>query len=74
MITYETDVYEAGADVQDEQIEILESYGYQLVAKNVKCEGRPYEDWWVDPKVIDEVKWKPYKTRLGVEADEVMLS
>ena len=73
-ITYETDVYEAGADIQDEQIEILESYGYQLVAKNVKCEGRPYEDWWIDPKVIDEVKWKPYKTRLGAEADEVMLS
>ena len=74
VITYETDVYSSGADIQDEQIHILESKGYQLVAKNVKCEGRPYEDWWVDPKVIDEVEWKPYKTRLGVEADEVMLS
>ena len=47
VITYETDVYSSGADIQDEQIHILESKGYQLVAKNVKCEGNPYEDWWV---------------------------
>ena len=33
VITYETDVYSSGADIQDEQIEILESHGYQLVAK-----------------------------------------
>ena len=53
VITYETDVYSSGADIQDEQIQILESHGYQLVAKNVKCEGNPYEDWWVDPNVVD---------------------
>ena len=42
----------SGADIQDEQIEILESHGYQLVAKNVKCEGNPYEDWWIDPAIV----------------------
>jgi hypothetical protein len=73
VITYETDVYSSGADIQDEQIEILESHGYQLVAKNVKCEGNPYEDWWIDPAIISEDVWKPYKTRIGLESNEVIL-
>ena len=73
VITYETDVYSSGADIQDEQIEILESHGYQLVAKNVKCEGNPYEDWWIDPAIVSEDVWKPYKTRVGLESNEVIL-
>ena len=73
VITYETDVYSSGADIQDEQIEILESHGYQLVAKNVKCEGNPYEDWWIDPAIVSESVWKPYKTRIGLESNEVIL-
>jgi len=74
VITYETDVYSSGADIQDEQIHILESKGYQLVAKNVKCEGNPYEDWWVDPAIVSEERWKPYYTRIGAESNEVILS
>ena len=73
VITYETDVYSSGADIQDEQIQILESHGYQLVAKNVKCEGNPYEDWWIDPAIVSEDVWKPYKTRIGLESNEVIL-
>ena len=73
VITYETDVYSAGADIQDEQIHILESQGYQLVVKNVKCEGNPYEDWWVDPAVVPEYIWKPYRTIIGAESNEVLL-
>ena len=30
VITYETDVYSSGADIQDEQIQILESHGYPV--------------------------------------------
>ena len=72
VITYETDVYSSGADIQDEQIEILESHGYQLVAKNVKCEGNPYEDWGIDPAIVSEDIWKPYKTRIGLDSWEVV--
>ena len=74
LITYETDVYSSGADIQDEQIHILESKGYQLVSKNVKCEGNPYEDWWIDPAIVPEERWKPYYTRIGAESNEVILS
>ena len=73
VITYETDVYCQGADIQDEQIAILKSHGYQLVVKNVKTEGNPYEDWWIDPTVISEDMWKPFKTHIGIDCKEVIL-
>ena len=59
VITYETEVYRAGVDGHYDEIwqkqsaEIFESYGYELVIKNVANMGNPYEDWWVDPKVVD---------------------
>ena len=73
VITYETDVYRHGPDIQEEQIGILKSYGYQLVAKNVQCEGNPYEDWWIDPAVIPEETWKPFRTDIGTDSMEVIL-
>lgn len=61
VITYETDLYSAGADIQDDEIKIFESYGYELVVRNVCNEGNPFEDWWVDPKVIDPEIVKKFK-------------
>ena len=52
-------VYRAGIDGyydeiwQKQSAEIFESHGYELVIKNVANMGNPYEDWWVDPKVVD---------------------
>ena len=73
VITYETDVYSSGADIQDEEIAILKDAGYQLVVKNIRNEGNPFEDWWIDPNIISEEKWKPYKTWVGGNAEEVIL-
>ena len=60
VITFETDLYAGGGDVQRQQWETLTNLGYQRVAKNVKNEGNPYEDWWVDPEVISEDTWKEF--------------
>jgi len=38
VITYETDVYRHGADIQDEQMAISKSHVLQLVPKNLKSE------------------------------------
>ena len=73
VITYETDVYSSGADIQDEEISILKDAGYQLVVKNIKNEDNPYEDWWIDPNIISEEKWRPYKTLVGGNSAEVIL-
>ena len=59
VITFETDLYDTlrrndgKSQVQSKSEEILLSYGYQRVVKNVASQGQPYEDWWIDPTVID---------------------
>jgi len=60
VITFETDLYAGGHSVQKEQWEILMSLGYKRVAKNVCNEGNPYEDWWIDPLVVPEERYKPF--------------
>ena len=54
VITYETDLYKDGPDAGEEAMEILLSRGYKLVARNVANQNNPYEDWYVDPSVVDE--------------------
>ena len=72
VITFETDLYAGGQEVQKEHWEMLSSLGYQRVVKNVKNEGNPYEDWWIDPLVIDEDVWKQFANE-NVEFSEVIL-
>ena len=69
VITFETDIWHDGADVQDEQINFLEGLGYELVVRNVANEGNPYEDWWIDPKVVDPEIVKKFK-QVGRRAKE----
>jgi len=49
--------------VQQEQIDLLNSLGYELIAKNVANENNPFEDWWIDPRVVDEERVKFYKEK-----------
>jgi hypothetical protein len=61
VITYETDYYDPSVPrdeshlVREESRKILESNGYELLVGNV-CNisnNDPFEDWYVDPSVID---------------------
>jgi hypothetical protein len=72
VITFETDLYAGGQDVQIEHWQILSSLGYQRVVKNIKNEGNPYEDWWIDPLVIGGHMWKQFLNK-NVEFSEVIL-
>ena len=72
VITFETDLYSGGQDVQIEHWQILSSLGYQRVIKNIKNENNPYEDWWIDPLVIGEHMWKQFLNE-DVEFSEVIL-
>ena len=75
VITYESDVYRDGPDCQEEAMRFLESYGYKLVVKNVANEGNPYEDWYVDPLVVDDKIISKFKQvgRLSKEAINCVL-
>jgi SAM-dependent methyltransferase len=70
VITFEHDLYFSpeNAAVKQEQKEILESHGYVLAVENVKVDApgwplREFEDWWVDPLVVPEEKYKDIKLR-----------
>ncbi len=63
VITFETDAYSKDFRARDESREILRQHGYELVAKNlcvmyavVSPDPIPFEDWWVDPTVVDRKK------------------
>ena len=57
MITFETDKYAGGYDVQTQSMYTLQDHGYVRVCQNVHNEGNPYEDWWVDPEAISREVW-----------------
>jgi hypothetical protein len=72
VITYETDLYKDGPDAGEEAMEILLSHGYGLVVRNVANQNNPYEDWYVDPTVVDPeiVKLFTQKGRISKESTE----
>jgi hypothetical protein len=72
VITYETDLYKDGPDAGEEAMEILLSHGYELVVRNVANQNNPYEDWYVDPTVVDPeiVKLFTQKGRISKESTE----
>tara|TARA_R110000744_G_scaffold353826_2_gene460182 strand:- start:662 stop:1321 length:660 start_codon:yes stop_codon:yes gene_type:complete len=53
VITFEHELHYAGTHVRDESRKIFKEYGYELIASDVKHFGYPYEDWYVDPNVIN---------------------
>ena len=56
----------------DQSREFLSDKGYVLVCKNV-CNGmNPYEDWWVDPSVVNESVYDPFVCE-GEEARNIFL-
>ena len=68
VITYETDFYdksiseEMALSVREESRRILLSHGYEMVVGNVCNVGNdPFEDWYIDPNVIDKDIVKLFK-------------
>ena len=45
----------------------MNDLGYQIVARDVANGGNQFEDWWIDPQVIDNVTWGPFISH-GAEA------
>jgi len=53
VITIEHDAYRGFDSIRTAMRAILLEHGYVRVASDVKVHGLPFEDWWIDPKVID---------------------
>lgn len=60
VITYEHDLYANSENslIKAEAKGVLKFLGYSLVAENVTdgVPERPFEDWWIDPRVVGDFK------------------
>lgn len=84
VITYETDFYDTSVTREDslknreESRKILLSHGYELIVGNVANTSTedPFEDWYVDPKVVDPKLISLFKgsPELNQPAEKYMLS
>ncbi|MEI6713064.1 MAG: hypothetical protein WCO60_04885 [Verrucomicrobiota bacterium] len=71
VITYEHDAYSCGDEYMRLSREFLNAKGYQLVVANVMSFGRDFEDWWVDPTVVERSVWERFQMQ-GVEFSEIL--
>ncbi len=73
VITYEHDVYHDDCGAREKSREFFDSMGYQRVVSDVCNGGNPYEDWYVDPQVVPEERWKPFVSSM-VEAKDLFVT
>jgi hypothetical protein len=58
IITIEHDSYRGYVETErKKQREFLIKNGYVLVCSDVMLSGNPFEDWWINPKYIEEYKY-----------------
>ena len=62
IITFEHDAYDSleNEKVRELSRSMLTSFGYRLVASNVKSKGFPFEDWWVHPDHVEEENYSMF--------------
>jgi hypothetical protein len=74
VITFETDIYRDGSDIAEESRKIFSDYGYELIAKNVSNRGVPFEDWYVDPTVINSELINQFKinSQLNIDCEKIL--
>ena len=53
VITFEHDRYRWGDSVMEFR-KFLRNMGYELVVSNLNVFGRDFEDWWIDPIVVNK--------------------
>ncbi len=63
VITYEHEKHLNGSEFVDRSREFLILKGYQLVVENVKCFGRDFEDWWIDPNIVPIEVWQKLEAK-----------
>lgn len=53
VITFETNVYQVGTQVQDKGFELLSNAGYTRLIKDVIFQGEIFEDWYIKNGIIE---------------------
>lgn len=60
VLTYETDAYSDPTYVEPSR-ELITSKGYILAFKDILCPFGAFEDWYINPKTIDQNKLQTWK-------------
>lgn len=60
VVTIEHDFYQNGWEPKIVVEKTLFEAGYTLVCEDVKHEGKPFEDWFVDAEQVDQSLWNKY--------------
>jgi hypothetical protein len=62
VITYEHDYYiDESKSYRDKSRKYLQGLGYKLIVGNIApAEGKPFEDWWVHPELVDVDRLKKF--------------
>jgi hypothetical protein len=62
VITYETDSYVSGPEARNRSRQIFRDLGYELVVGDVLYVNQnPFEDWYVDPNLVNPAVWRHLK-------------
>ena len=72
VITYETDAYRSSSESVEESRSIFRDNGYQLIAQNVLNCGHAFEDWYIDPNVIDSRVVDIFKTEQSLDGISII--
>ncbi len=68
VITYETDIYASShnENLAESARSYIKSFNYVLIKKNVKENGKVYEDWYINKKIIDNLVFSiPFEDRIN---------
>ena len=72
-VTFEHDIYTGDHfNTRSRSREIFESRGYVRVFSDVSNEGRPFEDWYVHPELVDMEYINSIKTDTSLEWSEIV--
>lgn len=72
-MTVEHDVYRVGPGARDAMRGLLLGNGYRLLCHGVVLDGYgDFEDWWVDPGVVDAVLADPFATDVPTRWQDIL--
>jgi hypothetical protein len=58
VITFEHDAYRSSYEVRMPAREIFERNGYIRICSDVRLENLPFEDWYINPRIVDAERAK----------------
>ena len=73
-LTVEHDHYAFGDGPRSLMRATLSGLGYELLCPDVMCNGLVYEDWWIDPKLVDAKRVDRFRTSQPTECYDIVRS